>query len=204
MIRKNRSYKKGEAFRDAKLIFIYCEGEKREKDYFDYFTNKTQKIIFTIIPPENGESSPEHLLTKAEFDLIDESKKYDLSDEDEVWFVIDTDRWGKAIPKLRKECVKYNWNIAQSNPCFEVWLYYHFQKFELFNDMEKGQRWKEKVHEVSVHGFHSDQHPVYIASAIIHAKEKYVTENQEMNIGCSEVFKLAESFYPFVQKQIQN
>lgn len=59
-----------------------------------------------------------------------------------VWFVIDTDTWEREgkIALLRDFCKSNNdhfpkeydevkpyqaWNVAQSNPCFEIWLYYH-------------------------------------------------------------------------------
>ncbi len=53
--------------------------------------------------------------------------------EDKIWFVIDTDRWNegnkigllKTFVQEKKE--SYNgWFVAQSNPSFEIWLYYHF------------------------------------------------------------------------------
>jgi hypothetical protein len=45
---------------------------------------------------------------------------------DEVWFVVDTDRWGeKDNPTTPIPAAQQGWHLVQSNPCFEVWLYYH-------------------------------------------------------------------------------
>lgn len=55
----------------------------------------------------------------------------DVSQHDNVWFVIDTDLWGSKITDLRNFCNSQNagldnetWFVSQSNPCFEIWLYY--------------------------------------------------------------------------------
>ena len=67
---------------------------------------------------------------KRDFEGSDDiAPKYelDLKQNDEVWFVIDTDEWGNKIISLKDDCnTKQSWNVAQSNPCFEIWLYYHF------------------------------------------------------------------------------
>ena len=34
---RNKVYKKIEQFKNAKKIYIFCEGEKKEIDYFKYF-----------------------------------------------------------------------------------------------------------------------------------------------------------------------
>lgn len=49
-------------------------------------------------------------------------EKNDLKDEDDLWFVIDKDRWTDAqIRELANYCQGYaNWHIVISNPCFEV------------------------------------------------------------------------------------
>ncbi|NOQ36417.1 MAG: RloB domain-containing protein [Methylococcaceae bacterium] len=185
---------------------IYCEGERREADYFNYFSEISSKIKLEIESPENGgDSSPTGLLTKALTQLESPKPKYELLAEDEVWFVIDTDSWGEKINDLRQHCVnKLNWKVAQSNPCFEIWLYYHFKEFEAFTDMEVSKNWKSFLNEQVAGGFDSRKHPVLIKTAIKNAKNKFIAENEAMNIGCTEVFKLSESFYPLVHKKIED
>ena len=117
---KIRLYQKLEPFRSAKLFVIICEGGKREPDYFEFFNGISSRIKVKPIPSDQGKSAPNHLLVKAD----EESKKNDFCEFDELWFVIDTDRWREHIHNLRTSCAtKHNWFVAQSNPCFEVWLY---------------------------------------------------------------------------------
>lgn len=209
MILKSRSFERVEPSRDAKLIIIYCEGKKREDHYFNFFSEISSQIRLEVESPEHhGNTSPTGLLEKAINQLIssedDTAPKYEILDDDEVWFVIDTDSWGEKIDELRAACDDHiNWNVAQSNPCFEVWLYYHFHEFEEFSDMEVSKKWKTFLNAKVSGGFDSRKHPVLIATAIDNAKNKYISERERMNVGCTEVFKLSDSFYPLVRKKIE-
>lgn len=40
---KNRGYKRGEPFRDARLFLIACEGAVREKEYFERLGHGSQR-----------------------------------------------------------------------------------------------------------------------------------------------------------------
>lgn len=209
MILKNRLFERVEPSRDAKLIIIYCEGKKREDHYFNYFSEISSQIRLEVeSPAHHDDTSPTGLLEKATNQLIpskdDITPKYEILDNDEVWFVIDTDSWGEKINELRSFCKEnINWNVAQSNPCFEVWLYYHFHEFEDFSDMDVSKSWKVFLNDKVAGGFDSRKHPILITTAIDNAKNKFMAENEQMNIGCTEVFKLSNSFYPLVRKKIE-
>ncbi len=210
MILKNRFYTRVEPTRDARLFIIYCEGEKREKQYFNYFSEISSQIRLEVeAPSQNDNNSPTGLYQKAESQICntenDSDPKYELSKNDEVWFVIDTDTWLDKISQLKSNCEsKKNWFVAQSNPCFEVWLFYHFCEFMEFNGMEISANWKAHLHEKLKSGFDSRKHPIFIQTAIQNSKEKYEKEHNEIKIGCTEVFKLAENFFPLVKRQIEH
>ncbi len=133
MGRKNRDYKKGKSHRDARLFVIICEGAKREKAYFDYFKNKIRSLHIDIeVLAPGGEqdddahkSAPKYLLERA----ANYEKNPTYSQNDLLWFVFDVDNWKKeTIYELIQYCKeKKNWNMAISNPCFEVWLYLHYR-----------------------------------------------------------------------------
>ncbi len=131
MILGNRLYERKEPDRDATLCIIYCEGSKREPQYFQYFEGLSSRIILEVVEADShGDNSPSGLYQRACSDIEGSSPgslvKYEVGEGDQVWFVIDTDTWGSHIPNLRLGCAgKTNWHVAQSNPCFEVWLYYH-------------------------------------------------------------------------------
>ena len=194
-------YSREEPTKDAKLIIIYCEGKKREKQYFNYFSEISSKIRLEVeAPTQHDNTSPHGLYQKAMEQIIDTpNPKYEK--DDEVWFVIDTDDWGRQIEVLRESCFKQvDWNVAQSNPCFEVWLFYHLFPFEFFEGAESAKGWKQYLNSKLSGGFDSKKHSILIKTAIENAKSKF---DENMDIGSTEVFKLAESFYPFVEDKIE-
>lgn len=123
MPRLNREYKKGKPYRDSRLFVIIAEGE-REDSYFTHFNLLNSRIRVLTIQREQNASAPKHFvgrLRKAE-----ETGEYAPEDTDEIWFVCDTDRWGTQLNELETDCKQQsNWNLAISNPCFEVWLHCH-------------------------------------------------------------------------------
>ena len=203
ILSRERLYERKEPSKDAKLFIIYCEGEKRENQYFKYFLELSSQMKLEIEPPIDGRTSPLDLYNRAIHQIIKPEEnaniKYELTPDDEVWFVIDTDNWGSEIIQLRENIKDHkNWLVAQSNPCFEVWLFYHFFPFEAFADIETSKGWKHHLHTKNG-GFNSAKHPIFIQNAIENAKSKF---EEEIKIGSTEVFKLAESFYPLIKDKI--
>ncbi|MEY3442587.1 MAG: hypothetical protein RLZZ519_868, partial [Bacteroidota bacterium] len=134
----SRSFQRLEPSRDAKFIYLFCEGSRTEPDYFSRFEELDSRIKVQVIAPgQNDNNSPTGLLDKAihllEVSDTSQFSQFELLAEDEVWFIIDTDSWGSHINRLYEACnARPNWEVAQSNPCFEVWLYYHL--FDTLND----------------------------------------------------------------------
>jgi hypothetical protein len=118
------SYEKKSPYRDSTYFIIVCEGKNREPEYFRFFEGISSRVKIVPVPSVDGNSSPNKLITNAvrkEEGLEDFDSKLD-----KVWFIIDTDRWRDQIRELRNECkARKHWRVAQSNPCFEVWLYFH-------------------------------------------------------------------------------
>ena len=210
MILGNRLYERKEPDRDATLCIIYCEGSKREPQYFKYFEGLRSRIILEVVEADSqGDNSPSGLYQQACSDIEgsnpDSLVKYEVNKGDQVWFVIDTDTWGSHIPFLRQNCAeKMNWHVAQSNPCFEVWLYYHLCSedagaVELFDCTA----WKNHVNAVIPGGFDSRKHPIYIADAIFNAQRNYKTSKEEVLYGSTEMFKLGKSLYPMIGKAVE-
>jgi hypothetical protein len=120
----NRKYKKGEPHRDSRLFVIVAEGE-REDEYFSFFHEKNQRVRIQIVPREGNASAPKHFLERVK--TIQQQKLWIPKENDALWFVLDVDKWKmEHIDELIQLCKqKKNWNIAISNPCFEVWLLFH-------------------------------------------------------------------------------
>lgn len=209
---RSRRYERQEPLRDSRKIYIYCEGNKREFDYFRFFCGLSSNVNIIPIPSKDGKTDPEKLMEAAqeEFGInSDVSPKYtlDVSQHDNVWFVIDTDLWGSKITDLRNFCKSQNagldnetWYVSQSNPSFEIWLYYHkFREKPVKNDVDKYSSIKEFVDAQIPGGFDSRKHPAMIEVAIQNAKATYEEENQVLKLYSTEVFKLGQVILPFVK-----
>ncbi len=114
MISKNRSFTRLPPDRDAKSIYIFCEGAKREYQYFLFFKGLDSRVnveVHKLNPKVNN--SPLGLLEIAKACLIQSKNnpcpKYELIPGDEVWIVFDTDDDKKQsrkpqIAELKNEC----------------------------------------------------------------------------------------------------
>lgn len=107
--------------RDARLVIIATEGEFTEGQYFSIFKDNT-KVHVVVLPTDDSKSSPEYVLERLEGYWL----QYELVEDDELWLVIDVDRWGPAkLSRIAQLCFQKGFNLAVSNPCFELWLLLH-------------------------------------------------------------------------------
>ncbi|BAB75106.1 RloB family protein [Anabaena sp. FACHB-709] len=108
--------------RDAKLFIVATEGKETEKQYFGMF-HSTRIKIEVLATGDDGKSAPQYVLER----LNTFKDNYDLNEEDMLWLVLDVDRWGENnLSLVCREAKQKNYYLAISNPCFEIWLYLHF------------------------------------------------------------------------------
>lgn len=213
MILDRRNYDRVLPQREAKKIYIFCEGAKREYQYFDYFRGLDSRINVKIYELNHAENNSPKGLSEIAIKCIEgENAIYSFDeDEDEVWLVFDTDidifnSREKQIYEVRAMCdLKTNWFVAQSNPCFEVWLYYHFYSSRpSFKQEETCKAWKQYVDKMISGGFDSRKHPVHINTAIANARKNHLLEKNPPVVGSTEVYKLSENIYPLIEQKIKN
>lgn len=89
---------------------------------------------------ERNNSSPEHVLKQ----LNDYKSQYELEADDELWLVVDKDRWTEAmLSRVATECSQeVAMHMALSNPCFELWLLLHLEDAASLTP-EEYVRWME-------------------------------------------------------------
>ena len=208
MIDRKRLYEKLPARRDAQKIYILCEGDTTEVDYFSFFTEMSSNLQLVVIPPIEHKSDPEKLKIAAEKYFLSEEKKYvlDAKEKDMVWFVIDTDQWKEhgKIEILRNFCDEQNakyekqayqmFQITQSNPCFEIWLYYHFfSSVPQQREVDASASMKEFVNDKINGGFNMLYHPIFINEAIENSRTNYKEDCEKYPlIFSTQVFRLGE------------
>jgi len=121
--RKKRPIERSlKSLRDTRLLIIATEGRITEKQYFAQFHNR--RVQVKVIPTgEDNKSSPEYVLER----LKHFRQEHELEANDELWLMIDVDRWqDKKLSSVTQEAKASGFKLAISNPCFETWLLCHY------------------------------------------------------------------------------
>lgn len=128
-----RDFIRKSGYRDSRLIIIASEGEVTEKKYFDgiknYYQNK--KVHVELLDPIEKGSAPEKVIR-----MLDKFKKEHACKQgyDQLWLVIDVDRWGEKISDIAEKCHQKQYSLAVSNPEFEIWLLLHVRDLSEYSE----------------------------------------------------------------------
>ncbi|WP_116126144.1 RloB family protein [Lewinella sp. IMCC34183] len=203
ILSRNRAYKREPPSEDATKLVIVCEGIRREGDYFSYFAEMDSRVQIEVVRPSpDGDNSPEGLFHHFQRLITSHpengSAELELREGDQVWFVIDTDRWADKIDRLRELIAEHSdYFVVQSNPCFEVWLAYHFHSERpSFIGCDYSQNWKPHLNEIVPGGFDSRTHPIHLSEAMQNAEHSFERDDAgSPAVGCTEVFLLGQRIY---------
>lgn len=106
-----------------KLYIIATEGAKTEPAYFGMFQSSTATVRLKLLDSRH-KSSPEQVFKRAKEHIT----KQGLRAGDSVWLVLDRDTWPvEQLTDVFQWCQDSGFHLAVSNPCFELWLLFHFQ-----------------------------------------------------------------------------
>ena len=97
------------------------------------------------------------------------------------------------------------WNVAQSNPCFEIWLYYHFYDNKPNPDeVEECASFKEFVFNHISGGFDFTKDPVRLEDAIANA-EKHCSFDEKglLKDYSTEMFVVGKEIDGFVKSDLK-
>lgn len=108
-------------------ILIVCEGQKTEKEYFEYLKKKYRLNTAEVKIKEDGGSSPNSVFKDA-LNLYNESLERNQIAYDAVYCVYDQDEFSQHADVKNKINQQKNFNLIFSNPCFEVWYLFHDDK----------------------------------------------------------------------------
>lgn len=123
-----------------KVIVLAFEGNDTERIYFEAFRTdyrfQSDLIYLHLLkrPKDDTNSAPNHVFKKLKKEAKEE---YNFNSSDELWMIIDKDRW-RNIPQIIDLCNEQtNMFVALSNPCFEFWLLLHIKNINELTDIEK-------------------------------------------------------------------
>jgi len=123
-----------------KIIVLAFEGNITEELYFkelkssDEFNDELIYLHLLSRPKEDTNSAPKKVFDRLKREAKDE---YNFGKNDELWMVIDKDRW-KNIPAIIELCKKQgNMYVAGSTPCFEFWLLLHVISYSDISEADR-------------------------------------------------------------------
>lgn len=138
----NRQYRK--------IFHVLWEGRVTEKEYFEWLVKQQSKVAIRGIKKPNNNTTSSASLLKLIQTYLGENKK-EISNDDEVWIVIDQDNRAERDPHLNK---LLQWHdptqrhfVAISNPCFEYWLLLHFECANNLSDVKNCRNHLQKYYQ---------------------------------------------------------
>ena len=120
--------------------------------------------------------------------------------------MIDTDEWniGDKIEQLKAFCKENaRWFVVQSNPCFELWLYYHFyDQKPVSENVAAYSTFKAFVDAQIKGGFDARRMPAELETAIQNSRQNFETEDGQPKLYSTEVHILGAVINSFVKQQL--
>jgi hypothetical protein len=221
MMRKRRPFIRESAVRDARLVVIATEDSKAAVTYFRRMASpayyQSSHVHVEVLQRESTASAPEHVLRQ----LDDWREEYQIGEGDELWLVIDVDRWGDAkLSDIARQCKQKDIDLAISNPAIELWFLLHLTSLERYDDAARKEL-EENAH-VSKHrtrlehailqisgryskgNFDADRYLPHVEEAIARAKRLDVrTDDRWPQTLGTRVYRLADSIISSAQYKPQ-
>lgn len=126
-----------EGKKSARLIVIAAEGRKTENIYFESLKmeHEAQNVHVEILERKDNNSNPENVYRQ----ISAFASLYEINEDDELWVVVDRDRWtSKELSSVAQKCFQNpNLYFCLSNPCFEIWLLLHIEGLEDYSEEDK-------------------------------------------------------------------
>ena len=108
-----------------KRIVVATEG-LTERDYIKRFIGQDRFSNVSFAKQSGDNSDPASVIKALDKAKERIAKKYDPNEEDEYWAVIDKDEWD--LESAAKQVRQKQYCLAESYPCFELWLLLHFKQ----------------------------------------------------------------------------
>ena len=106
------------------MIVLAVEGEHTEEQYFKPL--RGGKIDIEVLSTDAGFSAPQYIEARMDSFLATNRGL----EGGEFWLVMDVDRH-HALQAVCGRAVEKGYNLAVSNPCFELWLWLHLEDVDV-------------------------------------------------------------------------
>ena len=149
-MRKRKDFVRLEGVRSARLVVIAGEGRYTESIYFNAVKNELRapNVHVEVLDRNSDESSPESVHRQ----VADFMRQYNIENDDELWLVIDRDRWQeRMLSQVAQLCAQNSHlHFCMSNPCFELWLLLHLEDVEQYDEETKNALLQNKKNKSGV------------------------------------------------------
>lgn len=149
-MRKRKDFVRLEGVRSARLVVIASEGRCTESIYFSAVKEKLRapNVHVEILDRDSNESSPESVHSQ----IADFMRQYNIEDDDELWLVIDRDRWHERMLSQVAQLCSQNSHLhfCMSNPCFELWLLLHLEDVRTYDESTTNELAQNKKNKAGV------------------------------------------------------
>ena len=126
--RKRRGTKRT---RSQSVIYISMEGSVTEPRYFDRLIREYKLKNVRLLKRSKTKSSPNQVIARLDDYKSRRKKEHDVELVEEFWAVIDRDNWPpETLARAAKRAERKGYKIADSNPCFELWLLLHLTSLD--------------------------------------------------------------------------
>lgn len=117
--------------------------------------------------------------------LLNRAKKYkkdnELTKNDQVWLLFDSDEnEHEEVRKVRQSAESFRISIAQSNPCIEVWIWYHYKEAVPENAPITQVGWKSFVDKNVPGGVDYNNCPDRVNTAIRRAETNFRADKDDL------------------------
>jgi hypothetical protein len=208
-------YQKGVPEVDVSRIFTVSGGTLRERNYFEQWKDaKRLAIVFVselgkgLIPEEMVKITNASIALGYFIDIYGTKREY--LDGDVIYLIQDVDHFGLELKNYyTKDKTQNNYQWIISNPCFEIWLYYHYERST--EQLEESRsmlpkcrsRWlKEKIPHLINGGINPKKTIDRISTAIINAKEHIAFDDDFPALFSTEMFIVAERIISIMKDEL--
>lgn len=149
-MRKRKDFVRLEGVRSARLVVIAGEGRCTEPIYFSAIKEKfsAPNVHVEILTRDSNKSSPKDVYDRIENFM----QQYNIEDDDELWLVIDRDRWHERMLSQVAQLCSQNRHLhfCMSNPCFELWLLLHLEDIRKYDERTTNELTSNKKNKAGI------------------------------------------------------
>ena len=196
--------------RDDRVFVVATDDTYAPADYFEHLPLPRVKVVVLPTPEGSGLSAPVHVVDRLKDAFSNVKQRSQIQVGDEFWVFLDTDHHFRdnnlaATLAALQTARHVGFEIAVSNPCFELWLLLHHVDVPpgtvFSNCTQVNQKLKEVLGQYNKTSIKTGQFPLeHVPAAIQRARALEVApdapgDHSPETIG-TRVYRLMERLLP--------